>query len=57
MAVFFCAFHKHVVHIYLDVPPDLLNEYPVLKSLIYHPRVLQSERYDLVTEEPLTHDE
>ena len=31
---FFCAFHKHVVHIYLDVPPNLLNEYPVLKSLI-----------------------
>ena len=34
------ALYKHVIHIYLDVPPNLLDEHFIHKPLVCRPRIL-----------------
>ena len=57
MAIFRHALYEHVVYIYLNVSPNLLDELPIHKPLIYCPHILQFERHDLIAEKPLTRDE
>ena len=52
----FCTFYKYVIHVYFDVLPDLLDKNFVHKPLVHRPCILQSERHDLVTKEPLARD-
>ena len=56
MTILLHAFHNHIVYVYLDVPPDMLDKHFIHKSLVCHPCVLQSKWHDLVTKEPLAHD-
>ena len=51
------TFYQHVVHIYLHVLSNLLDEHFVHKPLICYPRILQTERHDLVAKKLLASDE
>ena len=53
----FLTFDKHVIHIYIYVPPILLAEHLVYQSLVRSSRILQTERQDLVAIKPLAGDE
>ena len=47
------ALYQHVIHIDLDIPPNLLREHFVHESLIRCACGLQTEGHHLVTEEAL----
>mgnify|MGYP007088692176 CR=1 FL=1 len=49
--------YKHVVHVYLNIPPNLLDEHLVHKPLIHRPCILLLEWHDLLVKKPLARDE
>ena len=51
------AFYQHVVHIDLNVSPDLMREHLVHQPLIYGSRILDSKWHYFVAEETLVSDE
>ena len=56
MILLFFTLDEHVIHIYFYVPPNLLAELLVYQSLVCGSCVLQIERYDPITIEPLAGD-
>ena len=57
MILFFLALDKHVVHIYLYVPSNLLIEHMVDQPLVHGSCVLQAVGHDPVAIKPLPGDE
>ena len=57
MVLIFSTLDEHIVHIYFHIPLNLSVEHMVYQSLVCGPRILQTERHDLVAIEPLTGDE
>lgn len=56
MVVVLLAFHYHVVHAYFNISSNLLGKRLIHKSLICHPRFLQSKQHDLIAKEALACD-
>ena len=56
VTILLCTLYKHVVHVYFDILPNLLDKHFIHKLLVRCPYILQSKRQDLVTEEPLARE-
>ena len=53
MVVFLLAFYEHVVHVDLNVPPNLMCDHLVHQPLIHGTRILEFEWSYFVVEETL----
>ena len=56
MVILVQTLHQHIIHVNLDIPPNLVREHFVHQSLVRCPRVLESERHHLVAKKSLTSD-
>ena len=54
MIFFPSAFHQHVIHVNLDISPNLLREHFVYEPLVCRARILQAKGHYFIVEEDLT---
>ena len=57
MIVLPSAFYQHVVHVDLDIPPNLMYKNLVHEPLICRAHVLKAERHYFVAKEALANNE
>ena len=57
MVVFLLAFYQNVLHVELNVSPNLMYEHLVHQPLIHSAHILESEWHYFVAKETLTGDE
>ena len=57
MMIFSLTFYQYIVHIDLDIPPNLMCKHLVYEPLIRCSCVLEAEWHHFVTEKALVDDE
>ena len=57
MVIFLLAFYQNVLHVELNVSPNLMYEHLVHQPLIHSAHILESEWHYFVAKETLTGDE